>query len=152
MREISAQKETRVLIAQKFGCKIFPEPEQHEIHGEEVTSELEVGPKADHAASAVETRASLQHKPSLAKKEIGDGHVGSTPLSKSEEVRKEFDADRERSLEELKKRAIEFFYCHVCSGSFLTSGRFGGEEVWSRPDGDNQDLAWRLHHSVRALG
>jgi len=119
MREISAQKETRVLIAHKLGCKVFPEPEQHEVDGEDVTSELEIGPKAEHTERAVETHASLQHRAGLADKEIGDGHIGPTPLSKSDEVRKEFDADRERSLEELKNTLLSSFIVTYAQGLSL---------------------------------
>jgi 6-phosphogluconate dehydrogenase len=119
MRQISAQKETRVRIAQKLGCKIFPGSEQHEIDGEEVTSELEMGAKATRSAREVETRASVQHAQNLANKTTGDGVVGTAPLSKSEEVRKEFDADREHSLEELKNTLLSSFIVTYAQGLSL---------------------------------
>jgi|SRR5688572_323779 6-phosphogluconate dehydrogenase len=119
MRQISAQKETRTRISQKLGCKIFPEPGQHEIDGEEVTSELETGLKASLAASAVETQASIQHGQHLADKKTGDGQVATVPLSKSEEVKREFEADHEHSLEELKNTLLSSFIVTYAQGLSL---------------------------------
>jgi len=118
MRQISAQKEVRVLIAQKIGCKTFPGPEQVAVDGQKVTSEAETGPKAALAAQAHETRASVHHS-RFAESKKDDGSLSTGPLTKSEDIRSEFEADRSASLEQLRNALLSSFIVTYAQGLSL---------------------------------
>jgi 6-phosphogluconate dehydrogenase len=119
MRQISAQKEVRVKIAEKIGCKAFPESQQQQTNGETVSSQLETGPKAARAEREVETDASIQHGDSGARSGTPDGNVSRAKLSQTAEVRSEFNADRERSLEKLKNTLLSSFIITYAQGLSL---------------------------------
>jgi 6-phosphogluconate dehydrogenase len=119
MRQISAQKETRVAISEMLGCKTFPEQEQQKPNGETVYSERETGPKAARAEREVETEASLQQSDAGPNAEAYAGQISTVPLSQTAEVRAEFNADRERSLERLKNTLVASFIITYAQGLSL---------------------------------
>ena len=122
MRQISAQKETRVLISKKYGSKPASMEFQNESHGETVTSEPEHGLKAELAREDVTTRASEQHKESIGQLTVTVGEstsAGDGGHSRSSEVRENFNADFERSIEQLKKTLLSSFIVTYAQGLSL---------------------------------
>ena len=106
MRQISAQKETRIKIAEKIGHTIPSMSHQQKANGEIVHSERETGPKAARAEREVETEASLQQSDAGTNAEMSTGQINAGNLSQTAEVRAEFNADRTRSLEQLKNTCL----------------------------------------------
>lgn len=122
MRQISAQKETRVLISKKYGSKPASMEFQNESHGEIVTSEPEHGLKAELAREDVTTRASEQHKESIGQLTVTVGEstsAGDGGHPRSSEVRENFNADFERSIEQLKKTLLSSFIVTYAQGLSL---------------------------------
>lgn len=123
MRQISAQKEVRILIAKKYGSKPLPEAENlHTTDGQTVTSEPVFDMKAARAAREVETVVTEQHKailPSQAIKnletKVGDNHG----THKNTKLREEFSAQTEKFLEELKNALLNSFITTYAQGLSL---------------------------------
>ena len=70
MRQISAQKETRLLIAKKFGAKPVSEEYQQKADGKTVSSEPQHDLKAELARQDVETTVSEQQKQTINKNSV----------------------------------------------------------------------------------
>ena len=70
MRQISAQKETRMLIAKKFGAKPVSEEHQQTADGKTVSSEPQHDLKAELARHEVETTVSEQQKETINKNSV----------------------------------------------------------------------------------
>ncbi|HLA95997.1 MAG TPA: NADP-dependent phosphogluconate dehydrogenase [Pyrinomonadaceae bacterium] len=122
MRQISAQKETRVLVAEKYGSKPPSDERQHRSHGELVTSEPQHDRKAVRAEEDVETEVSLQQRDSIGVSEISAAKHSertSGESSLSAESRAAFEADFERSLEELKDTLLSSFIVTYAQGLSL---------------------------------
>ncbi len=119
MRQISAQKETRIKIAEKIGHTPPSESHQQKADGETVHSELETGPKAARAEREVETEASVQQSDQRTNTETSTGQINAGKLSQTAEVRAEFNADRERSLEQLKNTLLSSFIITYAQGLSL---------------------------------
>ncbi len=131
MRQISAQKETRVLIAEKYGSKRPSEEHQHQSHGEAVTSEPQFDQKAQRARKDVETEVSEQQvrtgssSEQLSSEEYrpisesGGGRVLAGDHSSSKEVREHFTADFEHSIEQLKNTLLSSFIVTYAQGLSL---------------------------------
>ena len=119
MRQISAQKETRVLIAAKYGSQAPSEPRQHVTHGETVTSNLQHDMKAERAKDDVTTEASDQHHANIDKiaedaAATGDAVTGTHSLSS--EVREDFTAKLPESLDQLKNALLASFIVTYAQG------------------------------------
>ncbi len=119
MRQISAQKETRVLIAAKYGSQLACEPEQEVTHGETVTSEEIHGHKAERAEADVQTEASDQQHANIgemAKAASNQRTVATGVHSLSSEVSAEFHGDLDASLEQLKNTLLASFIVTYAQG------------------------------------
>ena len=120
MRQISAQKETRVLIAKKYGSLPV---ESHTLrsHGEEVTSEPRHDLKARLAREDVETTVSEQHRQSIGVGEAAEaGNAAPNPDGGASEVIRElFTGDIERSLDQLKNALLSSFIVTYAQGLSL---------------------------------
>ena len=121
MRQISAQKETRVLIAKKYGSSPPSLEHQYMSHGEPVTSEFQHDLKAELAREDVETEASEQHKETIGHKEAAQAErsVGGDGKSHSKEVREDFNIDFEQSIEQLKNALLSSFIVIYAQGLSL---------------------------------
>jgi 6-phosphogluconate dehydrogenase len=123
MRQISAQKEARVLIAQKYGCQPLPEARHlHTTDGQTVTSEPLFDMKAARAAREVETVVATHHKATLPTSTIKNlqatvEHAGGT--NKNAELRREFSAQTEAFLEALKNALLNSFITTYAQGLSL---------------------------------
>ncbi len=116
MRQISAQKETRIKIAEKIGCKTVPEANQQRANGETVSSERETGPKAARTEKEVETKASRQQSGDISNAESSEGGLLDASPSQNKEVRDEFNTDRVTSLEQLKNTLLSSFIVTYAQG------------------------------------
>jgi 6-phosphogluconate dehydrogenase len=122
MRQISAQKETRILVAHKYGSRPTSSEAQMESHGRVVTSEQQIGHKADRARRDMESGVSQRHETDLDDEQLADvrhsvnqgiGH------SRSKEVREGFEADFETSIEQLKNSLLGAFITTYAQGLSL---------------------------------
>jgi len=114
MRQISAQKETRIQMSERFGGDV-PEAEQGEAAGGTVTSTPQYDQKAQLARDEVKTLASEHQKQSAS--EIS--RVTYQKLSQSEEIRDVFSADLEVWLEKLKNALVASFIVTYSQGMSL---------------------------------
>jgi 6-phosphogluconate dehydrogenase len=115
MRQISAQKETRAKLAERFGATI-PEAKKGEAFGEAVSSVSLHDMKAELARQDVKTPASEQQKDV---ENLNVESLSGQKLSKSEEVREEFGADLAQWLEKLKNALISSFVVTYAQGLSL---------------------------------
>ena len=122
MRQISAQKETRILFANKYGSRPVFEESQLFTDGETVTSEEQHDLKAELARKEVLTEASKQHKTIIEGEELADlnsqvaNRVGH---SFSKEVREGFNADFDTAIEQLKNTLLSSFIVTYAQGLSL---------------------------------
>ncbi|MGC2234850.1 MAG: NADP-dependent phosphogluconate dehydrogenase [Pyrinomonadaceae bacterium] len=122
MRQISSQKEARVLIAKKFGSRPLPEAQNlHADDGKAVTSEPLFDMKAARAAAEVDTHIARHHKTILPQSELnlsqkaGDGDE----KNKNAKLRREFSEQTEKFLEELKHALLNSFIITYAQGLSL---------------------------------
>ncbi|MBC7901268.1 MAG: NADP-dependent phosphogluconate dehydrogenase [Saprospiraceae bacterium] len=122
MRQISAQKETRLLIAEKYGAKAPSEESQHKTNGETVTSEPQHDLKAHLAREDVKTVVSEQVESGgsdrVSTASAGDRVLASDPSS-NKEIRQDFKADFDRSIEQLKNTLLSSFIVTYAQGLSL---------------------------------
>lgn len=122
MRQISAQKETRLLIAEKYGNKPTSEDGQLSSYGEPVTSKRQQDHKAIRAKQDVETEVSEQHRRSSDRTDVNDlsrTDASSGMHSLSKKSKEEFEANFERSVEELKNALLSSFIVSYAQGLSL---------------------------------
>jgi 6-phosphogluconate dehydrogenase len=122
MRQISAQKETRLLIAKKFGSAAPSEEHQQKTNGETVTSEPQHDMKAELARADVETTVSEQHKATIGAQELetAEKTVGNPADSaKNEDIKADCAADFDKFIEELKNTLLASFITTYAQGMSL---------------------------------
>jgi 6-phosphogluconate dehydrogenase len=114
MRQISAQKETRGLIAKKYGSARVSDESDRQPHGSTVTSEPQHDLKALMAREEVKTEASGQHEPAAAAKNVHS--AGIDAKAHSDEVKADFSADINSSLNQLKNTLVASFIVTYAQG------------------------------------
>ena len=122
MRQISAQKETRLLIARKYGGQLSVNGGQLETNGETVESEPQHDMKAAFAEREVETVASEQQDANIGAQEQQTAEktvANPADESKNREVREECAEDFERFIEELKNTLLASFITTYAQGMSL---------------------------------
>lgn len=122
MRQISAQKETRLLIAEKYGSQPSAVSNQQSANGDTVQSEPQHDLKAELAKQDVETAVSEQQKASIGAQEhqTAEKTVENTAdSSKNKEVREECAADFDKFIEELKNTLLASFITTYAQGLSL---------------------------------
>ncbi len=122
MRQISAQKETRLLIAEKFGSRKPELSSPQTTNGDTVSSEPQHDMKAELAKQEVETTVSEQHKATIGAQEYqtAEKTVANTAnSSKNKEVRAECVEDFDRFIEELKNTLLASFITTYAQGMSL---------------------------------
>jgi len=137
MRQISSQKETRVLIAKKFGTLEAESGTDGADVGETVTSIPQDDMKARLAADAVETVASQYQREQLSGKSIIEAEFPVEAVSdpmKHEEIRGELQADPDRFVTELKNAMLCSFIVTYTQGMTLL-------QIASVEKGYNLDLS-----------
>ena len=122
MRQISAQKETRILIAKKYGSRPVSNESQQHGAGETVTSEEQHDLKAELARRDVKTEASEQQKKTMHGEEDADLRHEITDRvghSYSKEVREEFNVNFDAAIEQLKNTLLSSFIVTYAQGLSL---------------------------------
>ena len=123
MRQISAQKEVRVLVAEKYGSRL---PHVNAAHlpeeGQTVSSRLVTSPKALRAEREVETAVSEQQKIHLS--EDAPKHLAQTVENPSDEqrnteIRENTGENYEQLIEELKNALLSSFIITYAQGMSL---------------------------------
>ncbi len=122
MRQISSQKETRALIAQKYGAKPVSLPHQQKTDGEKVSSEPQHDMKAALAAEDVKTTVSEQHKENVAPLTVQ--HASQTikneaDSDKNAQLRETLGESFEQFIEELKNTLLSSFIVTYAQGMSL---------------------------------
>ncbi|MCA1623810.1 MAG: NADP-dependent phosphogluconate dehydrogenase [Acidobacteria bacterium] len=122
MRQISAQKDVRILIANKYGSQLTKVDASIPQDGHTVSSKLVTSPKAARAAIEVETAVTALHRPNI--EEHAAQHLAQTvenilDESKNAELREEFIEDFDRSIEELKNALLSSFIVTYAQGMSL---------------------------------
>jgi 6-phosphogluconate dehydrogenase len=122
MRQISAQKEVRLLIAEKYGSRLPHVNAELPGKGETMESRLVTSAKAARAASEVETVVSEQLKEHI--EEIAEKHLAQTVENPSDEqrnteIRESFGEDYEQLIEELKNALLSSFIITYAQGMSL---------------------------------
>ncbi|MGI8638674.1 MAG: NADP-dependent phosphogluconate dehydrogenase [Pyrinomonadaceae bacterium] len=124
MRQISAQKEVRVLVAEKFGSRLPHVNAEHlPEEGQTVSSRLVTSAKAARAAGEVETAVSEQHKVNLSEDDAAK-HLAQTVENPSDEqrnteIRESIGEDYEQLIEELKNALLSSFIITYAQGMSL---------------------------------
>ncbi len=122
MRQISAQKETRALIARKYDGQPAVAAKQLESHGDTVSSEPQHDMKAALAESDVETTVSEQHHANIGAQELKAAeNTVANPAddARNREVREESAEDFESFVEELKNALLASFITTYAQGMSL---------------------------------
>jgi len=122
MRQISAQKETRILISKKYGGQLSVTGGQLETNGEPVRSELQHDMKAALAAEEVKTVVSEQQDASIGSQEHQNAEqIVAYPVdsAKNREIREECAEDFEQFIEELKNALLASFITTYAQGMSL---------------------------------
>ncbi|MGI8468468.1 MAG: NADP-dependent phosphogluconate dehydrogenase [Pyrinomonadaceae bacterium] len=122
MRQISAQKETRILIAQKYGAKPVSLPHQQKADGDTVTSEPQHDLKAQLAKADVETTVSEQHRKTIGAVETqsADNLMRNVADSdKNAALRQALGESFEQFVEELKNALLSSFITTYAQGMSL---------------------------------
>jgi hypothetical protein len=120
MRQISAQKETRVLVAEKYGARTHPL--QDHPDGEVVASHPEQDErKAERARADVETHASIHHKTTggLETASVERGGNGETRGGRNAEIREELTQDPDRAVNDLHDTLLSAFIVTYAQGMSL---------------------------------
>ncbi len=120
MRQISAQKETRIFIANNYGASgdvVHPQ----RSHGEPVSSERETGLKAALAREALKTNVSEQQRKVILDHEAANSSDGSHHVQNERDkaVREEFAEDLGSSLGRLKRALLASFIITYAQGLSL---------------------------------
>jgi 6-phosphogluconate dehydrogenase len=122
MRQISAQKEARVLIAEKFGSRL-PQLKGHlPDDGQIVSSRLVTSPKAARAEHEVETTVSLHHKENIgsltaqAAEETVENHADE---QKNAALREDLSEALPEFVEQLKNALLSSFIVTYAQGLSL---------------------------------
>jgi 6-phosphogluconate dehydrogenase len=122
MRQISAQKETRLLIAEKFGSRKPGAQNRQKTDGETVRSEPQHDMKAELAKHDVETVVSEQQAASIGGQEYRTAEKtveNPADSSKNKEVREECVEDFDKFIEELKNTLLASFITTYAQGMSL---------------------------------
>jgi 6-phosphogluconate dehydrogenase len=122
MRQISAQKEVRLLVAEKYGSRMPFVNAELPADGDAVKSRPVTSPKAMRAEAEVETAVSEQHKIHLS--EDAPMHLEQTVENPSDEqrnteIREELRGDYEQLVEELKNALLSSFIITYAQGMSL---------------------------------
>ena len=120
MRQISAQKEVRLLIAEKYGSQFPFVNAVLSADGDSVSSRPVTSPKAIRAEREVETAVSEQHKMHLS--EDAPKHLEQTVENPTDEQRNtdiRETNDYERLIEELKNALLSSFIITYAQGMSL---------------------------------
>lgn len=122
MRQISAQKEIRQLIAQKYGG-YMPRVNAHlPTNAQAVASRPVTTMKAVRAEADVETTVSEIHKSNIdenAEKHLAQTVANESDEQKNTELREEFKGDFDRFVEELKNALLASFIVTYAQGMSL---------------------------------
>jgi 6-phosphogluconate dehydrogenase len=122
MRQISAQKETRQLIAEKFGSLLVVGSGQQTVAGDTVTSTPQHDLKAALAKEDVKTTVSEQQKVTIGQQkfQMADKTVeNSADEAKNQDLRETVAADFEDFVEELKNALLASFITTYAQGMSL---------------------------------
>jgi len=122
MRQISAQKETRLLIAEKFGSAKPSEEHQQKSNGETVSSERQHDMKAELARQDVETTVSEQQKSNIGadeSAEASDRVENSADAEKNQNLKEDCAADFDKFIEQLKNTLLASFITTYAQGMSL---------------------------------
>ncbi|HSU24499.1 MAG TPA: NADP-dependent phosphogluconate dehydrogenase [Pyrinomonadaceae bacterium] len=120
MRQISSQKETRLLLAKKYSAASIPAAADVAPSGEMVTSEPQYDLKAHLAREDVKTVASEQQKTSLGNVgESGNGDKDRQADPANKAVREQFLDESELSIEQLKNALLSSFITIYSQGMSL---------------------------------
>ncbi len=114
MRQISAQKETRVEIAELLGHGLEAGSERRSAGGEVVTSKPEDTPKAAREKAATETVASVSIEGSQS--DHSDAKASQPPQDQDAGVRSAFESHRAQSLRQLENTLISSFIVTYAQG------------------------------------
>jgi len=121
MRQISAQKETRILAAKKYGT--LPVPKDDDADGESVASHPEEDErKAARAREDLETHASMHQKETGGELEAwADGAEGAEGgrTGRNAEIRAEFTSDIDKAVSDLKDTLLCAFIVTYAQGMSL---------------------------------
>ena len=122
MRQISAQKDVRILIANKYGSQIQKVDARLPEDGQTVSSRLVTSPKAVRAVREVETAVTALHKPLI--EEHAAQHLAQTVENvsdegKNAELRDAFSEDFDTFVEELKNALLSSFVVTYAQGMSL---------------------------------
>lgn len=117
MRQISAQKETRVLISKKFGG--LNEEANRAPEGSSGHSEPAFDQKAAREKEAAKTAAAEHHKEVDAHAKVSDANVGDGEQGADEAVKAEMNADIAAALEELRVALLSSFITTYAQGLSL---------------------------------
>jgi len=122
MRQISAQKEVRLLVAEKYGSR-QPFVNAHlPSNGDTVSSQLVTSPKAARAAAEVETAVSVQHKEhseEIAEKQLAQTVENPADEQRNTDIRESVGGDYEQLIEELKNALLSSFIITYAQGMSL---------------------------------
>ena len=122
MRQISAQKETRILIAKKYNSQSSVVSRQSSVDSETVASEPQHDMKAQRAKADVETTVSEQHKTNIGEQEYqtaGKTVKNSADSSINKDLREECEADFDKFVEQLKNTLLSSFITTYAQGMSL---------------------------------
>jgi 6-phosphogluconate dehydrogenase len=122
MRQISAQKDVRILIANKYGSQLPKVDARLPQDGQTVSSKLVTSPKAVRATREVETVVSEMHKTQIAGQAVQ--HLSQTvenvsDESRNAELREEFAENFDEFVEELKNALLSSFIITYAQGLSL---------------------------------
>ncbi len=122
MRQISAQKDVRILIAQKYGSQLPRVDARLPQDGQTVSSRLVTSPKAVRAEHEVETVVSEMHRTQIvehAAQHLSQTVENITDENKNTELREHFAEDFDRFVEELKNALLSSFIITYAQGMSL---------------------------------
>lgn len=120
MRQISAQKETRIIAAHKYGSLAHSIKDHMNADGEIVASHPEPDErKAARAREEVETHASVHQKESVSDLEVGDSGGEGGRTGRNAEIREEFTSDIDKAVSDLKDTLLCAFIVTYAQGMSL---------------------------------
>jgi 6-phosphogluconate dehydrogenase len=120
MRQISAQKEARILIAKKYGDGEPAITNPPQADGETVSSEHETDQwKAEREKHAAETTVSEHHKANLDTQDAGDTKEITSDKERNSAVREDVSKNKNEFLELLKHTLLSSFIVTYAQGMSL---------------------------------
>ena len=122
MRQISAQKEVRALIAKKYGSFVNVENSQMSADGEAVSSEKQHDMKAALAKEDVKTEVSENQQKSIGNEEnveANDTVKNQTDKAKNAELREDCELNFDEFIEKLKNTLLSSFIVTYAQGLSL---------------------------------